>query len=73
MTQLKALDVTSEFIEGFARIGYSNLPVDTLVQLRALDVTPDYVISLRGRGLANLSPEQLVALRAVGERHARRK
>jgi hypothetical protein len=73
VTQLKALEVTPEFVEGFARIGYKNLPVDTLVQLKALDVTPAYVTSLRDRGLAELSPEQLVAMQAIGDHRGRRK
>jgi hypothetical protein len=35
---MAALDIDQGFINGFARIGYSKLPVDTLVQLKALGV-----------------------------------
>ena len=43
LVQLKALDVTPDYIAGFERLGYRHLPVDKLVQLKALDITPEFV------------------------------
>jgi hypothetical protein len=61
---LKALDITPDFIAGFARIGYGRLPVDTLVQLKAMDITPEFVRAVQ-QGDALPSPDHLVQLRAV--------
>jgi hypothetical protein len=47
-------------------LGYTNLPVDTLVELKALDVTPEYIRSLQAHGLLPRSADQLVELKAVG-------
>ncbi len=37
LIEFKALGVTPEWIGGFARIGYADIPADELVQLHALE------------------------------------
>ena len=66
LVQLKALEITPEFIAGFERIGYGRLPIDTLVQLKAMDITPDYVRAVE-QGGALPSPDHLVQLKAVSD------
>ena len=64
--EFKALGITPGFIQGFERIGYRNLPSDTLVELKALDVTPDFVMQVRGSMKSNASLDQIVQLKAIG-------
>jgi hypothetical protein len=58
------LNITPEYIAGFERIGYRNLPVSTLVQLKAMDVTPAFARAVQ-QGGALPSPDRLVQIRAV--------
>jgi hypothetical protein len=66
---MKALDITPEFIAGFDRIGYRNLPVDELVQLKALDITPEFVQRVGAVDASLPSVEKLVELKTFGKRH----
>jgi hypothetical protein len=50
LMQLKALDITPDYIAGFDRVGYRHLPVEKLVQLKALDISPEFVRSAAGPG-----------------------
>ena len=59
LVEFKALDVTPEWIGGFVRIGYGNLPPDELVQLKALDITPDFVAGFDRAGYRRLPVETL--------------
>jgi hypothetical protein len=45
---MRALGITPDYIHGFQRIGYRNLPVSKLVQLKALKITPEFVRSAVG-------------------------
>jgi hypothetical protein len=66
---LKALDITPDFIAGFERIGYHNLPVDKLVQLKALNITPQFVqrVSAVDRGVPTI--DKLVELKTFPRSH----
>ena len=50
LMQLKALDISADYIRGFDRLGYRRLPVDQLVQLKALDITPEFARSALAQG-----------------------
>jgi len=67
--QLKALDVTPEFVAGFDRLGYGRLPVDELVQLKALDITPDFVQRVAAADSSLPPVNKLVELKTFGRRH----
>jgi hypothetical protein len=66
---MRALGITPEYIEGFQRIGYRNLPVDTLVQLKALDISPEFVRAVAGSGGTMPPVNKLVELRMFSKRH----
>ena len=56
-------DVTPEYIDEMAALGYPSLTPEQLIELRSQDVGPDYVRELAEAGYRDLSPDQLVALR----------
>ena len=64
--QLKALDISSDFIGGFDRIGYGRLPVHELVQLKALDITPEFVRSAVGQSRPLPAIDELIQLKLFG-------
>ena len=65
---MKALGISPDFIQGYDRIGYRHLPVDTLVQLKALDITPDFVRANVGQGAALPPVHELVEMKLFGRR-----
>ena len=65
--QLKALQITPEFIAGFDRVGYRHLPIEKLVELKALDITPEFVRSVGAQG-SRMPVEKLVELKIFGSR-----
>jgi hypothetical protein len=66
---MRALGITPQYIEGFQRIGYRDLPVDKLVQLKALDITPEFVRTVAGAGQPMPPVSKLVELKMFGRRH----
>jgi len=48
--QMRALGITPDYIAGYQRLGYRNLPVDKLVELKALGITPEFVRSVTVNG-----------------------
>jgi len=66
LVQLRALNVTPEFVAGFDRLGYGRLPVSTLVQLKALGITPEFAQSVAPN--SRLSVDDLVQAKLFGRR-----
>ena len=66
--RMRALNITPEYVAGFQRLGYRNLPVDTLVQLKALNITPEFVRSTVGAQATLPSVDQLVQMKIFGRR-----
>jgi hypothetical protein len=65
---MRALNITPEFIEGYRRIGYANLPVDKLVELKALNITPEFVRASIHAGEAMPPVGDLVELKLFGRK-----
>ena len=66
--QLRALGVTPDYVAGFQRIGYRNLPVSMLVQLKALNITPEFVRATVGQQATMPPVSELVQLKLFGRR-----
>jgi hypothetical protein len=60
--------VTPEFLAGYDRIGYRNLPVSKLVQLKALDITPEFIRSHVAAQAPLPSIDQLVQMKMFGHK-----
>lgn len=58
-------EITDDFIEEMASVGYKNLSLDELIRLKNLRVTAEYVKSLRAIGFDNLTVKELLNLRAA--------
>jgi hypothetical protein len=65
---MKALNITPEFVVGYQRLGYRNLPVDTLVQLKALNITPEFVRSAVAAGKPMPPVDDLVEMKIFGRK-----
>jgi hypothetical protein len=65
---MRALGITPEFVGGYQRIGYRNLPVRTLVQLKALNITPEFVRSAVVPGAPMPPVNELVEIKLFGRR-----
>lgn len=69
LVQLRALNVTAEYITGFERLGYRNLPVDKLVELKALDITPEFVAAVQNETRSRPPVAELVERKIFGRRY----
>jgi hypothetical protein len=65
---MRALGITPDYIEGFQRIGYRNLPVSQLVELKALNITPEFVQTAVGRQASMPPVSDLVQIKMFGRK-----
>ena len=67
MFELAMVDVTLDFIDGLAELGYRE-NLHRLIEMRVHDADPRYVRDLQDVGLADLSAHRLVEMRIHGVR-----
>ena len=65
---MRALGITPDYIAGFQRIGYRNIPVSQLVELKALNITPEFVQTAVGRGSTMPPVNELVEIKMFGRK-----
>ena len=65
---MRALNITPDYIEGYNRIGYRNLPVEKLVELKALNITPEFVQSVTRDSQSMPPVSDLVELKLFGRK-----
>jgi hypothetical protein len=63
MFQLAIHDVSRSFIQELEKLGYKNLPLDTLEEMRIHRVSPEFIAELRKLGYDRLSTDELVQMR----------
>ena len=66
ISSYKAMNIDSNFVRGFAAIGYKNISYNQLTSLKALNITPEYVKSFKAIGYDNLSINQLSSFKSMG-------
>ena len=65
---MKALGITPEFVAGYQRLGYRDLPVNKLVELKALNITPEFVRSTVAAGKPLPPVNDLVEMKLFGRK-----
>jgi hypothetical protein len=66
ISSYKAMNIDSNFVRGFAAIGYKNISYNQLTSLKALNITPEYIKGFKAIGYDNLSINQLSSFKSMG-------
>ena len=64
--QMATLDVSLEFAEGVADLGYDDISVDRLTEFRIHGVSPSFIDGMGDAGYRDLPPQRLVEFRIHG-------
>ena len=57
------MGVTPEFLEGFKKIGYTNISLNEATSLKATGITPEYVSKMRDKGFKSEDLNKYIELK----------
>jgi hypothetical protein len=63
LMNLKALNITQDYIESFQKLGYSQVPYETLIMMKMSELTSNYINGFKELGYNNESLEDFNALK----------
>ena len=64
VVNLKALDISEEYVNSFKTVGYDHLTAQEIVPMKALGITPEFVKSIQDLGFKDVSPSEVLSFKS---------
>ncbi|MEO6981392.1 MAG: hypothetical protein ABI113_23560, partial [Mucilaginibacter sp.] len=61
---LKSMHITPEYISGFKKLGFTDVPLNELAALKSTGVTPEYVEEMQKKGLKSDNLRKYIQLKS---------